>query len=135
MQQVRTEKDIDLHIEGFNLLIDGGLSYTRKKENLQNIVGSTEFTTSLKNFCGVYYFIQNGQVKYVGRALPSVGLRSRIFNQVTAFGDEKWDMVIKDMDAEVGVVIFENPEQWYFISSLEHYLIEKLGRPSFNKRC
>ncbi|TFE04062.1 hypothetical protein [Jeotgalibacillus salarius] len=78
--------------------------------------------------------MQGGTVKYIGRALPSVGLRSRILNQVSAFGDEKWDTVINDMDTEIGVVTFKKREQWYFISALEHYLIEKLERPAFNKR-
>jgi hypothetical protein len=67
--------------------------------------------------------------------LPRVGLRSRILNQINAFGEEKWDRVILDNDTEIGVIIFEEIEQWHFISALEHYLIEKLERPTFNKRC
>ncbi|MEG0451069.1 MAG: hypothetical protein RR595_14520 [Lysinibacillus sp.] len=79
--------------------------------------------------------MQEGVVKYVGKALPAVGLRSRILNQINAFGDEDWDKVIMDDSTEIAVFIFNDIEQWYFISALEHYLIEKLERPIFNKRC
>ncbi|WP_153730686.1 hypothetical protein [Sporosarcina obsidiansis] len=54
---------------------------------------------------------------------------------MNAFGDENWDKVITDDGTEIAVIIFNNVEQWYFISALEHYLIEKLERPIFNKRC
>lgn len=135
MEQVFTESDIDIQLNEFSTLLSGGLSYSRRKEILQNITTKPDFNAELRSACGVYYFIQEGKVQYVGRALPSVGLRARIVNQVTAFGDMKWDTVINDMKTEVGVIIFENPAQWYFISALEHYLIEKLGKPSFNKRC
>ncbi len=39
---------------------------------------------------------------------------------------EDCDEVIMDINAEVAVFIFND---------LEHYLIEKLERPIFNKRC
>lgn len=82
---------------------------------------------------GIYYFIQGKAVKYIGRALPSVTLGSRVKNQINAFGDPKWDNVIKDGDTICGVVVFPE-EEWYWIPALEVYLIEKLHRPEFNKR-
>ncbi|ASA21942.1 hypothetical protein [Paenibacillus donghaensis] len=107
---------------------------SNRKESLGNIRMDNVFLNSLKTETGIYYFLQDDKVKYVGRALPSVGLRSRIINQITAFGDLKWDAVIHDSNVVIGVIIIKK-EYWYFISALEHYLIEKLGNPEFNKRC
>ncbi len=122
-------------IDLFSSKINNGLELTYRKEPLENIRKDSTFTDELKTESGVYYFIQDGIVNYVGRALPSVGLRSRILNQINAFGDENWDKVILDSSTEVAVFIFNDIEQWYFISALEHFLIEKLERPIFNKRC
>ncbi|MGE8081985.1 hypothetical protein [Peribacillus loiseleuriae] len=130
-----TEKDLLDLVGIFSERIKNGLSLTHEKETLGNIREDVSFTKELNKKCGIYYFIQNDKIKYVGRALPSVGLRARILNQINAFGDKEWDCVIKEINTEVGVIIFNDIEQWYFISALEHYLIEKLERPIFNKRC
>lgn len=134
MKQNFSEKELLELVEAFSLKIKDELSLFFRKESVGNIRADISFTNKLKKECGIYYFVQNNAIKYVGRALPSVGLRSRILNQINAFGDVKWDTVIKETNTEVGVIIFNNPEQWYFISALEHYLIEKLERPIFNKR-
>lgn len=76
MELVFTERDIDTHLDAFSDLLNGGLSYSRRKEILENITKKPDFKSELKSSCGVYYFIQGGKVQYVGRALPSVGLRS-----------------------------------------------------------
>ena len=133
----RNYSDIDVQnfVNLFSSKISNGLELTYRKETLENIKNHKNFTDELKTECGIYYFTQDDIVKYVGRALPAVGLRSRILNQITAFGDAEWDKVITDNNSEVSVFIFNNREQWYFISALEHYLIEKLEKPIFNKRC
>ncbi|MDD1502471.1 hypothetical protein PVA17_06785 [Lysinibacillus sp. CNPSo 3705] len=127
--------DVQNFVNLFSSKISNGLELTYRKETLENIKNHKNFTDELKTECGIYYFIQDDIVKYVGRALPAVGLRSRILNQMNAFGDVEWDKVITDNSSEVAVFIFNNREQWYFISALEHYLIEKLEKPIFNKRC
>ncbi|MDN4067391.1 hypothetical protein QYF50_05735 [Paenibacillus vini] len=104
-----------------------------QKEQLGRIRIDSTILDSLKNKTGIYYFLQGGKVKYVGRALPTVGIRSRIISQISAFGDPLWDTVITDENVEIGVVIFEQ-NNWYFVSALEHYLIDKLQKPVFNKR-
>jgi hypothetical protein len=104
------------------------------RETLDDIRNEPEILASLKMKCGIYYFSQSDEIVYVGRALPSVGLASRISNQITAYGDPKWDTVIKEPKTEIGYLIFHKKD-WYFISALEHFLIEQLGRPKFNKRC
>ncbi len=130
-------KEIDVFnlVDMFSAKVKSGLDLSYKKETLKNIREIKNFTDELKAECGIYYFIQEGFIKYIGRALPTVGLRSRILNQINAFGDENWDKVIRADNTEIAVFIFNDLEQWYFISALEHYLIEKLERPIFNKRC
>ncbi|MED3549356.1 hypothetical protein ACTHO0_06065 [Cytobacillus praedii] len=130
-----TEKNLIDWVDIFSSKIVNGLSLTFRKEELDNIRKDDRFVKEIRKDCGIYYFVQENKVKYVGRALPSVGLKSRILNQMNAFGDKEWDCVIKDIHTEIGVIIFNEIEQWHFISALEHYLIEKLERPVFNKRC
>ncbi|MED3571305.1 hypothetical protein [Cytobacillus praedii] len=130
-----TEKNLIDWVDIFSTKIVNGLSLTFRKEELDNIRKDDRFVKEIRKDCGIYYFVQENKVKYVGRALPSVGLKSRILNQMNAFGDKEWDCVIKDIHTEIGVIIFNEIEQWHFISALEHYLIEKLERPVFNKRC
>ncbi|WP_419393303.1 hypothetical protein [Cytobacillus praedii] len=130
-----TEKNLIDWVDIFSTKIVNGLSLTFRKEELDNIRKDNRFVKEIRKDCGIYYFVQENKVKYVGRALPSVGLKSRILNQMNAFGDKEWDCVIKDIHTEIGVIIFNEIEQWHFISALEHYLIEKLERPVFNKRC
>jgi hypothetical protein len=48
------------------------------------------------NNAGVYLFFKETELKYVGRALITTGLASRVFEQATALGDPKWDDVIKN---------------------------------------
>lgn len=135
VKRMYSDRDLQSFIDLFSSKVNDGLDLTYKKDSIGNIRKDRDFTDELKTECGIYYFIQEGTVNYVGRALPSVGLRSRILNQINAFGDENWDKVIMDSSTEVAVFIFNDLEQWYFISALEHFLIEKLERPNFNKRC
>ena len=81
---------------------------------------------------GVYYFVQDGPLVYVGRALSGTGLGSRIHNQITSFGDPAWDAVIKDDHVLVGLICLPEKD-WFLASSLEVFLIQRL-RPRFNKR-
>lgn len=83
---------------------------------------------------GVYYFLQNDTVKYVGRATPNVGLGNRVYQQANALGGlDGWDDVITDPNTMYGLIIFEDNEDWHWLAALEVFLIDKL-RPQFNKR-
>lgn len=85
-----------------------------------------------ENESGIYYFVEEGSIVYVGRALPSTRLGSRVNDQIEAFGDPKWCRIINNPQVIVGIVcIYE--KMWYMSSSLELYLIDKL-KPEFNKR-
>lgn len=82
---------------------------------------------------GVYYFVQDGIVKYVGKANLRTGLRKRIYNQIEAFGEpERWDTVISDSSVKVGMFIFPD-DDWHWIAGLEVLLIDKMS-PQFNYR-
>lgn len=133
MKKEYCEKDLLLYVEKFLLKFKSRLPLNYRKEVLKVIRSDSSFLESLSNEPGIYYFLQNNMVKYVGRALPSVGLKKRIQVQISAYGDIAWDSIINDEEVEIGVIIFKH-EDWYFTSALEHYLIEKLEKPIFNKR-
>lgn len=81
---------------------------------------------------GVYWFVTGDEVVYVGRALPGTGLRARVSNQCTSFGDPKWDLVIKDDTSTVGVVPLP-AQDWYWAAALEAFLIARCA-PRINRR-
>ena len=79
---------------------------------------------------GVYLFIEDGKVVYVGRALNSLG--SRVHNQITSLGDSEWDEIITNDDNTVVVICIEGNMR-YLASALEIYLIDSI-KPRFNKK-
>lgn len=82
---------------------------------------------------GVYFFIQDGIVKYVGKANLGTGLRKRIYNQIEAFGEtNRLDTVISDSSVKVGLFIFPDND-WHWIASLELMLLDNI-RPVMFKR-
>ena len=83
---------------------------------------------------GVYFFEQAGDVKYIGRALPGTGLRARVHNQCTSFGDPRWDPVIEDPAAVVGIVVVPAAE-WYWTAALEPFLIARCAPPHNRRSC
>ncbi|MGD0591804.1 MAG: hypothetical protein ABSA44_13565 [Bacteroidota bacterium] len=82
---------------------------------------------------GIYLFFGKGQIKYVGRATRTTGLKNRIHEQATAFGDPNWDVVINNSDSTVSVIYFQ-PDDWYWVASLEVFLIEIFRPHLVNKR-
>ena len=80
---------------------------------------------------GCYFFEQAGMVKYVGKA-QSTSLRNRISSHANAFGDLKWEAVIKEPEVTVGIVQVP-PGRSHFIAALEAFLTDSL-RPPFNHR-
>jgi excinuclease UvrABC nuclease subunit len=84
------------------------------------------------NSTGVYFFLNNRELRYVGRALDSTLLINRILEQATAYGDPDWDKVIQDDSTIVGALPLVD-ENAVWIPSLEVYLINKY-MPQFNKR-
>ena len=81
---------------------------------------------------GIYFFERAPEILYIGRALRGTGLRARVHNQCTSFGDPAWDRVVKDGSTIVGVIPLESAE-WFWAASLEAFLIGVLS-PPFNKR-
>lgn len=80
---------------------------------------------------GVYMFVENGRVHYVGRALRST-LGSRLRSQCNSYGDPRWDPVISS--SSVYVVVAPLPhEEWYWAASIEAALIAS-HRPPHSRR-
>lgn len=86
-----------------------------------------------ENEPGIYVFVQNERVQYVGRATRNVTLGSRVFNQMNASGDPKWDHVINDDNTKIYLFVWDR-EDWHWLAALELFLIDKLNKPPFNKR-
>lgn len=82
---------------------------------------------------GIYYFIRNGQIEYVGRALNSNGLKRRVDEQLKLTG-QAWDEITFDPNTWIGIYAFHATD-WHWVKSVEVYLIDKLvPKPTFNKR-
>ena len=81
---------------------------------------------------GIYLFVQDDYLKYVGRALSSTGLLRRVYEQANALGDKKWDDVIQDDATVIGVFSLVGQDE-IWAASLEVHLIESF-KPKFNMR-
>jgi len=126
------EKLIHLVDAFFNRVHDS--SYSFLESTIGELRQRNKREQEWNNRAGVYYFVQNGEIKYVGRATPSSGLGGRVYNQINAFGGTNgWDNVITDDKVKVGLIIFTNDEDWHWLAALEVLLIDKL-RPQFNYR-
>jgi hypothetical protein len=126
--------DFEHHSRKFLDRISGMPVLETREMSIGQLHTSHEVWKNWQQAPGIYCFIRSGVVQYVGRATASVGLGSRVFNQINAFGDPRWDVVIKD-DATVCKVIVFPDDDWFWLAALELYLIEKLGKPSFNKKA
>lgn len=106
----------------------GDIPRNCRPRDMPNTSGWSEWSHG----AGVYYFMSGKEVAYVGRALPSVTLGTRVRANIKAVGSPAWDAVILDDTNEVGVLVFPG-DDWYWLLALEGYLIQEL-RPSSNKR-
>jgi hypothetical protein len=82
---------------------------------------------------GIYYFIKDDQVVYIGRAVPSVGIGNRIGTHINEYSDPEWAAIIQDEQAICGVLPFPDLD-WHWLGTLEMCLIDGDSRPRFNKR-
>lgn len=80
---------------------------------------------------GVYCFLVNGRVVYVGRALGCT-IGQRLWDQLRSVSDPEWATVVESDDTSIQV--FATNREWAFLgAALEAYLIDHL-KPSFNSR-
>jgi hypothetical protein len=82
---------------------------------------------------GVYCFVEDGHVVYVGRALGCT-LGQRLADQLGSTDDPEWAEVVRDRANRIEV--FTIDDEWlHLASALEVYLIGHLDpRPRFNRR-
>lgn len=80
---------------------------------------------------GVYCFIANGEVAYVGRALGST-LGERLWDQLRSTSDPAWAAVVNGDDTRIEVFTVDR-EHAFLGAALEAYLIDALN-PDFNSR-
>jgi hypothetical protein len=112
------------HLEGVNL--------GRYEHSLEQLHAGEGHWDAWEKSAGVYYFVKNNEIVYVGRALQNTGLGTRVYTQINSTGDPKWDRVIKNKQVTVGVICLPK-DKWYMAASLEIYLIDKL-KPEFNRK-
>ena len=80
---------------------------------------------------GVYCFVADDRVVYVGRALGRT-LGQRLWDQLRSISDPEWEQVVTRDENRVEV--FSVSREWAFLgAALEAYLIAQLS-PRFNKR-
>jgi hypothetical protein len=84
-----------------------------------------------RDMFGIYAFVQDGEVVYVGRAARDT-LAHRIHDQMRDRGDPTWNAVLSDEATFVEVFPFEERD-WIWVPSLEVFLIQE-GVPTHNKR-
>lgn len=83
---------------------------------------------------GVYFFVHNDEVVYVGRALPSHGLGNRIGTHIAVDDDSEWGRVVADGSTRVGAIPFGTEDDWHWLAALEFWLIDSSTRPRFNRK-
>lgn len=79
---------------------------------------------------GVYLFVRDDEVLYVGRALRTVG--ARLWSHLQSREDEVWAAVLDDPATRVEVIAVDD-RQLFLAAALEVFLIERL-KPRFNSR-
>lgn len=82
---------------------------------------------------GVYYFVHQGEVVYIGRALCSQALGNEIGTYINQYDNPEWAAVIRDESTVVGLLVFPR-DDWHWVATLEVWLIDGPSRPKFNKR-
>lgn len=85
---------------------------------------------------GIYaYFTGNERLRYIGRAMLSSGLASRVSDHVQPWrrGNPKWNTVLDD-GAAFGLVYAFPPEHEVWIPSIEVHLVARLHGHLVNRR-
>ncbi len=121
-----------VHFEAFLQILKNDIEFQYYEFTIEELRKEKSKWNEWENESGIYYFVEEGSIVYIGRALKNTGLGSRVNDQIEAFGNPKWDRIIKNHQVIVGIVCI-NEEMWFMTSSLELYLIDKL-KPEFNKR-
>ncbi|MCH8027574.1 MAG: hypothetical protein IID63_05560 [candidate division Zixibacteria bacterium] len=125
-------KNLKVHIDAFQEMLKNKIINKHYEFTLEELRKEKSKWNEWENESGIYYFVEEGSIVYIGRALKNTGLGSRVNDQIEAFGDPKWDRIIKNNQVIVGIVCV-NEEMWFMTSSLELYLIDKI-KPRINSR-
>ena len=127
-------KNLKVHIDAFQEMLKNKIINKHYEFTLEELRNEERKWDAWGKESGIYYFVEEGSIVYIGRALPGTGLKSRVKDQIESFEDPKWCRIINNPQVIVGIVcIYE--KMWYMSSSLELYLIDKLELElEFNKR-
>ena len=126
-----TEQDLQERVSQLVARIDGLELTDPIRQTIGDLRNQEQWDWSSE--AGIYYFVRDGTVVYVGRAYPSHGIGNRIGSHVAPTDDAAWSEIINDDQTIVGVYPFPS-DDWHWIASLEVHLIDVEPRPEFNKR-
>ena len=124
---------LQAELQTFGESLRSGIAYKCYNFKLEDLRSEGSDWGAWEKSPGVYYFVENGRIVYIGRALLSTGLGARVRVQIESFGDPKWNRVIKNKHVVVGVICLA-ASKWYMAAALEVYLIDRFEMPEFNKR-
>ena len=130
-----TEQELIAKAETFLRRFDTppvALPLSSAAETITHLRGPDDWPDTWCGKPGIYYFVNNDEVVYIGRAVPSQGLGNRIGTHIAVNDDSDWGQVVTDGNTRVGMIPFD-ADDWHWLAALEVYLIDD-PRPKFNKK-
>lgn len=125
--------DLSGHLKAFDALRRGTAQFLSAEARITDLRPKTPWPAWTRKK-GVYVFVRQGKVVYVGRAIGAKGLGDRISCQLQSTEDPSWAEVVDDDSVVIHAYYLANDEEWPLISALEAYLIRQF-KPEFNKRA
>jgi hypothetical protein len=127
-----TEEELSDHVKLFTQRIaEVGVPQAARRSVQELRSAGRRLPWSWHSQPGIYAFVRDGQVVYIGRAAKDT-LGRRVVDQLRDRGDLRWNAVLDDPSSLVIVFPF-GANDWYWVPSLEVFLIER-GAPGFNER-
>ncbi|MDZ4180940.1 MAG: hypothetical protein U1E29_17195 [Coriobacteriia bacterium] len=121
--------ELDRNIRDFSIALSGHPQFERLSFTASELRADSNWPWAYVH--GVYCFVVDGKVVYVGRALGCT-IGQRLWDQLRSVSDPAWAAVVESDDTRIEV--FATDREWAFLgAALEVYLIDRL-KPSFNLR-
>ncbi|MBN2352619.1 MAG: hypothetical protein JXD23_08645 [Spirochaetales bacterium] len=113
-----------------------GLEYEIEELDIEKDVNVKQYSDTWAGKVGVYIFINENGVLYIGRALKSSFFGKRIADNTQKIPNvdlNEWQKEIEDPSTKIILYKFKNEKLDFWAASLEIFLIDHL-EPKYNKR-
>jgi len=121
--------ELDQHVQRFDRILATHPEFKRHSFTVGELNADSHWPWGYAH--GVYCFVVEGKVVYVGRALGCT-IGQRLWDQLRSTSNPEWEQVVTR--GENRVEVFAVDREWAFLgAALEAYLIEQLA-PRFNSR-